>query len=99
MEVIHVVVVRERLKLKRIIAVSNVMALSVQPAHDIEKRVEEPMEYKQHFDLLPEMDFFMPHKLRLILRLFPDPDENEKGQTGVIIEYFVPGIDLIRQHT
>ena len=54
------------------------------------------MKDKKHFNLLPEMDLFMMDQLLLVIRLTRDPDENEERQAGIIVEYFFPGIDLIR---
>lgn len=83
---------------ERIIAVSNVMAMSFGSSHDIEDHVEQPVKNEQHFYLLPEMDLFMADKLRLVAGLPCYPDEDEEREAGIIVEYLFSGIDLIRQH-
>ena len=87
---------RERFQLKGIVAVCNVMALAIHPAHKVKEDVKQPMKYEEHLDLLPEVYLLMAHELRLIVGLPCDPDEHEEGEPGVIIKYLFPGIDLIR---
>lgn len=71
------------------------MALPVRSSKQIEKRIADPVKDEQHFDLLPEMDLLVAHKLSLIMWLPCDPYEDEERQAGVIIEYLFPGVDLV----
>ena len=95
-EIMFVGVMGECLQLERVIPVGDVMTLAICPSHQIKKSIKHPVENKQHFHLLPEMDLLMADQLRLIIWLTRNPDKNEERQAGVIIEYLFPGIDLIR---
>ena len=99
LQIIFIPVIVECLDLKRIITVCDVMALTGHSSEEVENAIKQPMKDKKHFDLLPEMDLFVVYQLLLVIRFTRNPDENEKRQTGIIVEYFFPGIDLIRQHT
>lgn len=44
------------------------------------------------------MNFFVSHETCLVTGWLPDPDENKKRHSGVIIEDLLPGIDLKRNH-
>ena len=54
------------------------------------------MENEEHLNLLPKMDFFVTNEPRFIACMTAYPDKNEKGHPGVIVKYFLPGINLIR---
>lgn len=77
-QVIRVRIIIKSLDLKGVIPVSDIMALTVHSSYQVKKDVEHPVKNKQHLYLLPEMDLLMAHKLRLIVWLSGDPDENEK---------------------
>ena len=68
----------ECFKLKRIVTVGDVMALTVGSSQHVKEGVQQPMKDKQHLYLLPEMNLLMSHKLRLIVWLARDPNEDEK---------------------
>ena len=87
---------REGFELKRVVTIRDVMALTVHASDDIEQQITHPVENEQHLNLLPEMDLFVPNQLGLIVSLAGYPDEDEKRESRVIIEYLFPGIDLIR---
>jgi hypothetical protein len=53
--------VGKRFQFKWIVAIGNVVALTIYSPQKVKERIEEPMENKQHFHLLPEVDLFMPH--------------------------------------
>lgn len=77
-QVIRVRIVIKSLDLKGVIPVSDIMALTVHSSYQVKNKVEHPVKNKQHLYLLPEMDLLMAHKLRLIVGLAGDPDENKK---------------------
>ena len=77
-QVICIEVVVKCFNFKRIVAVGNVMALTTHPGQHIEKAITNPVKDEQHFDLLPEVYFFMANQLRLVVGLAGDPDKNEK---------------------
>jgi hypothetical protein len=52
--------------------------MTFHPSQKVKESVQDPVENKQHFNLLPEVNFFVSHKPRLIARMAADPDENEK---------------------
>lgn len=54
------------------------MALASHSSYQVEKGIADPVQDKEHFHLLPEMNFFMANKLCLVVGLTGDPDENEK---------------------
>jgi hypothetical protein len=56
-------VVIECFNFKWIVAVGNVMALTIHPAHYIEKSVANPVKDEEHFHLLPEMNFLVAYQL------------------------------------
>ena len=95
-QIMFVGVMSKCLQLKRVVPVGDVVTLAICPPHQIKKSIEEPVEDKQHFHLLPEMDLLMSDQLRLIIWLTGYPDKYEERQAGVIIKYLFPGIDLIR---
>lgn len=95
-EIMLVGVMGKCLQLERVIPVGDVVTLAICPSHQIKKSIEQPVEDKQHFHLLPEMNLLMSDQLRLIIWLTGNPDKNEERQAGIIIEYLFPGIDLIR---
>ena len=68
----------EGFKLKGIVAVCNVVALSVHPADEVKEQITKPVKNKQHLYLLPEVYLFMPDELSLIVGLAGYPNENEK---------------------
>lgn len=78
LQIFLIPVITKGLNFKWIVAVRNVMTLSIHPSNQIEEGVEEPMEDEQHLHLLPKVNFFMADQRRLIMRLARDPDENEK---------------------
>lgn len=98
-EIVLIGVVRVSFDLERIVSIRDVVTMSFCAAHQVESTVKQPMEDEQHLHLLPEVNFFMTDQLCLVSWLAGNPDKNEKRKAGVIIEYFFPGIDLIRQHT
>jgi hypothetical protein len=94
-QVILIGIVGKSFELEWIVTISDIVTLPVRPSKQIEKSIEEPVKNEQHFYLLPEVDLLVAHKLSLIMWLTGDPDEDEEGQSGVIIEYLFPGVDLV----
>lgn len=99
LQVILVDVVFKRLDFKRIVAIGNVVTLTVQPSHKIKKCVKDPVEQEKQFHLLPEVNFLVSDQLRLIVRLAGYPDKDEKRETCIVVENFPLGIDSVGQHT
>src|SRR5687768_12145018 len=95
-EVMFIGVMGECLQFERVIPVGDIVTLTVCPSHQIKKSIKQPVENKQHFHLLPEMDLLMSDQLRFIIWLTRNPDKNEERKAGIIIKYLFPGIDLIR---
>ena len=77
-QIVRMDIIIEGFDLKRVIPIRDVVALTIQSAHQIENSITDPMKNKQHLHLLPEMYFFMADQLSLIVRLAGDPDKNEK---------------------
>lgn len=71
-------IIVESFKLKRVVAVGDVVTLPVCPSDEIEQAIEEPVKNEQHFHLLPEVDLLMPHELCLIAWRACDPDKDEE---------------------
>ena len=94
-QVVLIGIVGKSFEFKGIVTICDIMTLPVGSSKHIEKRIADPVENKQHFDLLPEMDLLVAHKLSLIMWLTGNPDEDEERQAGVIIEYLSTGIDLV----
>jgi hypothetical protein len=78
LEIIFLRIVRKRFEFKWVIAISDVVTLAIHSAQKIKEGIEQPMENKEHFNLLPEMNFFVTDQLRLIISLACNPDEDEK---------------------
>jgi hypothetical protein len=94
-QVILIGIVRKSFELEGVVTIGDIVALSVRSSKQVEKSIEEPVKNEQHFYLLPEVDFLVAYELGLIMWLSGDPDEDEERQSGVIIEYLFPGVDLV----
>ena len=94
-QVVLIGIVGKSFEFEGIVTICDIMTLPVGSSKHIEKRIADPVKNEQHFDLLPEMNLLMAHKLSLIMWLAGNPDEDEERQAGVIIKYLSPGIDLV----
>ena len=81
-QIMLVWIVCKRFQFERVVTICDIMALPVRSSKQIEKRIADPVKDEQHFDLLPEMDLLVAHKLSLIMWLPGDPYEDEERQAG-----------------
>jgi hypothetical protein len=95
-QVVLIVLIIICLDLKRIVPVSDIMAMTFVAANEVVKCIQDPVKDKKHLYLLEEMDLLMPHQTNFVFGQFGYPDENEKGQACVVIKNPFPGIDLKR---
>jgi hypothetical protein len=78
-QIVLIVFVIIRFYLKRIVPVSDIMAVPFIPANEVEKCIHDPMKDKKHLDLLQKMDLLMSHQTNFVFGEFGYPDKNEKG--------------------